>query len=135
MSYISIHSLCVLYQVFLRKQSLAKYLCWSLFSSNVAGLSPATLSATVQRCFKKRYSEKMQQIYRRTPMSKLQSNFIEITLRHGCFAIHLLHIFRTSFLKNTCGWLLLFCEKKFTISEFPSYPFSINCKFSIEISY
>ena len=33
---------------------------------------------------------------------KLQSNFIEIALRHGCSPVNLLHIFRTSFLKNTC---------------------------------
>ena len=29
----------------------------------------------------------------------LQSNFIEITLRHGCSAVNLLHIFRTPFPK------------------------------------
>ena len=38
---------------------------------------------------------------------KLQSNFIEIKLRHGCSPVNLLHIFRTSFLKNTSGGLLL----------------------------
>ena len=38
---------------------------------------------------------------------KLQSNFIEITLRHGCFPVHLLHIFRIPFLKFTSGGLLL----------------------------
>ena len=37
----------------------------------------------------------------------LQSNFIEITLRHGCSPVNLLHIFRTPFLKNTSRWLLL----------------------------
>ena len=36
----------------------------------------------------------------------LQSNFIEITLRHGCSPVNLLHIFRTVFLKNTYEWLL-----------------------------
>ena len=30
---------------------------------------------------------------------KLQSNFIEITLRHGCSPVNLLHILRTSFLR------------------------------------
>ena len=39
---------------------------------------------------------------------KLQSNFIEITLRHGCSPVNLLHISRTPFLKNTSGRLLLF---------------------------
>ena len=38
---------------------------------------------------------------------KLQNNFIEITLRHGCSPVNLLHIFRTPFLKNTSGWLLV----------------------------
>ena len=38
---------------------------------------------------------------------KLQSNFVEITLRHGCFPVNFLHIFRKPFSKNTSGWLLL----------------------------
>ena len=38
---------------------------------------------------------------------KLQSNFIEITLRHGCFPVNLLHIFRTPLLTNTSGRLFL----------------------------
>ena len=38
---------------------------------------------------------------------KLQSNFIEITLRHGCSTVNLLHTFRTPFPRNTYGWLLL----------------------------
>ena len=37
---------------------------------------------------------------------KLQSIFIEIALRHACSPVHLLHIFRTTFLKNTSGRLL-----------------------------
>ena len=38
---------------------------------------------------------------------KLQSIFIENTLRHGCSHVDLLHIFRTPFPKNSSGWLLL----------------------------
>ena len=38
---------------------------------------------------------------------KLQSNFIKIALRHECSPLNLLLIFRTSFLKNTSGLLLL----------------------------
>ena len=38
---------------------------------------------------------------------KLQSNFIEMTIRHGFFPVHLLQIFRTPFSKNTSGRLLL----------------------------
>ena len=39
--------------------------------------------------------------------TKLQSNFIEIALRHGCPPVNFFRIFRTPFLKNTSGWLLL----------------------------
>ena len=38
---------------------------------------------------------------------KLQNNFIEIALRHGCSVVNLLHILRTSFPKNSSGWLFL----------------------------
>ena len=38
---------------------------------------------------------------------KFQSNFIEITLRHGCSPINVLYIFRAHFLENTYGGLLL----------------------------
>ena len=38
---------------------------------------------------------------------KLQSNFIEIALQHGCSLVNLLYISRTLFLKNTSGRLLL----------------------------
>ena len=37
--------------------------------------------------------------------------FIEITLRHKCSPVNLLHIFRTPFLKNASGWLLLILSK------------------------
>ena len=38
---------------------------------------------------------------------KLQSNFVEITLRHECSPVHLLYIFRTPFPENTSSGLLL----------------------------
>ena len=38
---------------------------------------------------------------------KLQSNFIEITLRYGCSFVSLLHIFRTPFHKSISEGLLL----------------------------
>ena len=60
---------------------------------------------------KKRCSENMQQFMGEYPCRsvisiKLQSNFIEIALRHGCSPVNLLHIFRTPFPRNTSGWLL-----------------------------
>ena len=39
---------------------------------------------------------------------KLRSNFIEITLWHGCSPVNLQHTLRNPFLKNTSGWLLLY---------------------------
>ena len=42
---------------------------------------------------------------------KLQSNFIEIPLRHMCSPINLLHIFRKSFPKNTSERMLLLLVK------------------------
>ena len=38
---------------------------------------------------------------------KLESNFTEITLRHGCSPVNILHIFRTPFHKNPSRRLLL----------------------------
>ena len=38
---------------------------------------------------------------------ELLCNFIEITLRHECSPVNLLHILRTPFFKNTSEWLLL----------------------------
>ena len=44
---------------------------------------------------------------------KLQS----ITLRHECFIVNLLYIFRTPFLKNTSEWLLLILKSLATSSS------------------
>ena len=63
---------------------------------------------------RKRFSENMQQIYRRTHLPSCDFNSFKTALlltkqlnRHGCFPVNVLHIFRTSFLKNICGRLLL----------------------------
>ena len=45
--------------------------------------------------------------YRSVILVKLLCNFIEITLRHECSPLNLLHIFRTPFPRNTSGRLLL----------------------------
>ena len=50
---------------------------------------------------KKRCSENMRYA------ANLQENTYEITLWHGCSPVNLLHIFRTSFPKDTSGRLLL----------------------------
>ena len=46
-------------------------------------------------------------LYRKVISIKLQSNFIEITLRHGFSTVNLLYVFRKAFPKNTSGQLLL----------------------------
>ena len=61
---------------------------------------------------RKRCSEDIQQIYKRTPMPKCDFNkvakdFIEIALRHGCSPVNLLHIVKTPFLNNNYECLLL----------------------------
>ena len=38
---------------------------------------------------------------------KVACNFIKVTLRHGCSPINWLHIFMTTFPRNTSEWLLL----------------------------
>ena len=49
--------------------------------------------------------------YRSMISIMLRSNFIEITLRHRC-SVNLMHIFRTSFPRNTSGRLLLNLYRK-----------------------
>ena len=68
----------------------------------------------------KRCSEDIQQLYRRTLMAKCDinkvaiSNFIEITLQHGCSLVNQLHIFRTPFPNNTPGGLLMFIYNSYS---------------------
>ena len=50
-------------------------------------------------------------------VEQLLCNFIEITLRHVCSPVNLLHIFRTPFPKNTSGELLLGNSNKISNSE------------------
>ena len=38
--------------------------------------------------------------------TKLHSNFIDVTFRHGRSTVNLMHIFRAAFYKSTSGWLL-----------------------------
>ena len=55
---------------------------------------------------------------------KLLCNFIEIARRHGCFPVHLLHIFRTLFPKNTSEWLFLEIFNLINVVAF-THPISI----------
>ena len=48
---------------------------------------------------------------------KLQSNFIEITLRHGCSLAKLEYLFSTHFYKSTTGGLLLESRKLLSTVE------------------
>ena len=49
----------------------------------------------------------LEEPFRSSRPEEFLSNFVEITLRHGCSPVNLLHIFRTPFSKNTSGWLFL----------------------------
>ena len=83
-------------------------------------------SRGVQR---KRRSENMQQIYRRTPMAECNLN-IEIALSHGCSPANLLHICTTPFSKNTASWLLLIHRLNFILTSFAFfklYYLTTNC--------
>ena len=69
----------------------------------------------VQRGFLKICSKFTREHPHRSVISiKLQSNFIEITLRHRCSLVNLLHIFRTPFLKKHiwlfASWSLGICS-------------------------
>ena len=60
--------------------------------------------------FKKRCSENMQQIYRRTPIPKCDFNKVASQFWHDCSPVNLLRIFRTPFLKTPldgCFWIVL----------------------------
>ena len=48
---------------------------------------------------------------------KLESNFIDIALRHGCSPVNLLLVFRTPFPRNTPGWLLLKFENHLMLCQ------------------
>ena len=54
---------------------------------------------------RKRCSENMQEIYRKTPMPKCDFN--KVAMVNECSPVNFLHILRTLFLKNTSGRLLL----------------------------
>ena len=72
------------------------------------------IGVLIKRCF-----GNVQLINRIPPISKcdFNSNFIEITLRHGCSPVNLLHISRTPFPKNTSGGLLLHLLTRIIQSE------------------
>ena len=70
---------------------------------------------------KKRYSENIQQVYRKTSMPKCDFNKVTFQLAlqlhwnriwHGCSPVNLQHIFRTPFSKNTSKRLLLYATSR-----------------------
>ena len=76
---------------------------------------------------------------------KLLCNFIEIALWHGCSPVNLLNIFRTTFSKNTSGWLLLkthtnqsiqqaflHCQYKNNLQTFKSSSWNYSWFFSLK---
>ena len=79
--------------------------------SELDNFGPLLSEATLLHC-----SENIQQICRRIHMLKsaisikLQSNFIETTLRRGCFAENFPHTFRTPLPKKNFGGMLVFYQ-------------------------
>ena len=65
------------------------------------------IEAAVQRCSQEKVFWKYAANLQENAHTEVQSNFIEITLRHRCSVVNLQHIFRTPFPKNTSGWMLL----------------------------
>ena len=69
--------------------------------------------AAIQRCSYKKFFWKHAANLQENTLGwsvisiRLFCNFIEITFRHGCSPVNLLHIFRTPFAINTSGRLLL----------------------------
>ena len=53
-------------------------------------------------------------VLRKRCSENMLRNFIEITLRHGCSPVNLLHIFGLPFSKNTSGRLLLLTRSALT---------------------
>ena len=64
--------------------------------------------AALQRCSFSKFTGEYP--CRSTISIKFKSNFVEITLRHGYSVLNLLHIFKTSFIKNTRARLLQFVQ-------------------------
>ena len=81
--------------------------------------------------------------YRIVISIKLLSNFIEITFQHGCSPVNLLHIFRTPFLKDTSGRLLLHSDVSVCVcvcinlrlninDNVNFYKLKVECMFNLE---
>ena len=66
--------------------------------------------AVIQSCFQEKLFWKYAANLKENAHVKVQSNFIEIALRHGCSPVNLLHIFGTPFPRNTSEWLSLALE-------------------------
>ena len=84
------------------------------------------------KCFLKKCSKFTEEHPCRSVISiNLQSNFIEITLQHGCSAVNLLHFLKTSFPKNTSGWLLLYHQNDYMNIAFQTTLYTQDNKDSI----
>ena len=114
-----------------RNYNLSEILCTCEMNDHFRSFTWKVQKQPSGSVLKKRCSENMQQIYRRTQCSKFTEehpcwsvisikslcNFIEIALWHWCSSVNLLHIFRTPFPKNTSWWLLLNVVCSITLFE------------------
>ena len=65
------------------------------------------------------------------PKCDFKLNIIEITLWYGCFPVNLLHIFRTPFLKNASGGLLLHLVDSFCNILLEPKAYLVPCQTSV----
>ena len=91
---------------------ITKRVTWNYFYSNICWIMLKLSKAAFPEVFLgkgvlKICSKFTEHAFWNAISIKLQSNFIEITLRHGCSPVSLLHIFRKLLPKNTSGGLLL----------------------------
>ena len=96
-----------IYYFYMKTKILADFqICISVSLKKVSRSSPAEVflgKGVLKICSKFTWEHPCRSVI----SIKLQSNFIEITLRHGCSLVNLIHIFRTTFYKNTFGRLIL----------------------------
>ena len=99
----------LLNEIVLKRSSGLIIKCNSMFDEFRSSLSGVFLEKSVLKVCSKFTGEHP---CRSAISKKLHCNFIEITLWHGCSRpVSLLHFFRTRFLKNTSGWLLLWIKR------------------------
>ena len=123
------------FRVFFKSNKYFRNWCLSIQYPSFSWYLPISEAATHRCSWKKvfwKYAANLQenthakcdfnkvakQLYWNHTSTWVQSNVIEIALRHGCSPVNLLnllHIFRTPFPGNTSGWLLSQFSRAFVL--------------------